>query len=138
MKKIYLIFLFLVSIPVFSQQSAEKVTLGYACGYGGSETPVIIKFANLLHAKEHKQIRALLYSKIPAENFLAVVISKRLADKKTITLTEVELKRIDELYKSTKEVPLCGGCTYYKEIELTKLLNSKENVAETIEYFFGL
>lgn len=136
MKKIYLILLLLVSIPTFSQQKSEKEILGYACGYSGEPTSVIIKFGNLLHDKKYKSIKALLYSKIPVENFLAVVISNKLAAKKNMTLTKSELERMDELYKSTEKVPICGGCTYYKEIELNKLLKSKEDVRQATDYFF--
>lgn len=46
------------------------------------------------------------------------------------------MERIDELHKSTEKVPICGGCTYYKEIELNKLLKSKEDVHEATDYFF--
>lgn len=136
MKKIYLILLLLVSISAFSQRKSEKEILGYSCGYSGEPTSVIIKFGNLLYEKKYKSIKALLYSKIPVENFLAVVISKKLADKKNITLTKSEMERIDELHKSTEKVPICGGCTYYKEIELNKLLKSKEDVHEATDYFF--
>lgn len=136
MKKIYLILLILVSISAFSQRKSEKEILGYACGYSGEPTSVIIKFGGLLYDKKYKSIKALLYSKIPVENFLAVVISKKLADKKNITLTKSEMERIDELHKSTEKVPICGGCTYYKEIELNKLLKSKEDVHEATDYFF--
>lgn len=136
MKKIHLILLLMVSISTFSQQRSEKEILGYTCGYSGSPTSVIIKFGNLLHDKKYKSIKALLYSKIPVENFLAVVISNKLADKKIITLTQSELERIDELYKSSEKIPICGGCTYYKEIELNKLLKSKEDVREATSYFF--
>ncbi|WP_277012944.1 hypothetical protein [Flavobacterium lindanitolerans] len=136
MKKIYLILLLLVSISAFSQRKSEKEILGYACGYSGEPTSVIIKFGGLLYEKKYKSIKALLYSKIPVENFLAVVISKKLADKKNITLTKSEMERIDELHKSTEKVPICGGCTYYKEIELNKLLKSKEDVHEATDYFF--
>lgn len=136
MKKIYLLLLVLVSISAFSQRRSEKETLGYTCGYSGEPTSVIIKFGGLLYDKKYKSIKALLYSEIPVENFLAVVISKKLADKKIITLTQSELKRIDELYKSAEKVPVCGGCTYYKEIELKELLNSKKEVKEVRDYFF--
>jgi hypothetical protein len=136
MKKIHLILLLLVSIPTFSQQKSEKEILGYSCGYSGEPTSVIIKFGGLLYDKKYKSIKELLYSKIPVENFLAVVISKKLADKKNITLTKSEMERIDELYKSAEKVPICGGCTYYKEIELNKLLKSKEDVREATSYFF--
>lgn len=136
MKKIYLILLLLVSIPTFSQQKSEKEILGYSCGYSGEPTSVIIKFGGLLYNKKYKSIKALLYSKIPVENFLAVVISKKLADKKNITLTKSEMERIDELHKSAEKVPICGGCTYYKEIELKELLNSKKEVNGVTSYFF--
>jgi len=46
------------------------------------------------------------------------------------------MERIDELYKSAEKVPICGGCTYYKEIELKELLNSKKEVNGVTSYFF--
>ena len=52
MKKIYLILLLLVSISAFSQRKSEKEILGYACGYSGEPTSVIIKFGGLLYDKK--------------------------------------------------------------------------------------
>jgi len=135
-KILFIIICFLFSFSVFSQKREEKVTLGYYCGYSGSGTSVVIKFAQLLYDKKYKTLKELLHSKIPAENFLSVVICKRLALKKIITLTELELKRIDELFHSKEKVPICGGCTFFEEVELTKLLNSNEEVFSAMDYFF--
>lgn len=136
MKRHFPLILLLLSLSCFSQKKNEKVVLGYACGYSGSPTEVIIKFGKLLHDKKYKAIRSLLFSKEPAENFIAVVICKRLAHKSLIKLTELELNRIAELYRSKEKVPLCGGCTYSDEIELTKILNSKPEMFAAIDYFF--
>ena len=136
MKGLSILILLLFSLSCFSQVKEEKVRFGISCGYSGSETEVVIKFAILLSEQKYKSIRGFLFSKIPAENFIAVVICKRLAHKKIIDLTKVELNRIAELYQSKEKVPVCGGCTYSEEIELTKLLNSKKDMYYAIDYYF--
>ena len=109
---------------------------GYYCGYSGSGTPVVYKFAELLYKKKYKAIREFLFSEDPAENFISVVICKRLAHKNIIELTENELKRITELYKSKEKIPICGGCTYSDQVELGKMLNSKTEMFAAIDYYF--
>jgi hypothetical protein len=136
MKGIFVLIIITFSLTCFAQKKEQKVVLGYACGYSGSPTDVIIKFANLLHDKKYESIKAFLFSKVPAENFLAIVICKRLAHKNIIKLTEIELKKISELYKSKEKIPICGGCTYSDEIELYKILNSKPEMFAAIDYFF--
>lgn len=136
MKGLSLLILLLFSLSCFSQVKEEKVWFGTSCGYSGSETEVVIKFAKLLYDKNYIKIRSSLFSKIPAENFIAVVICKRLAHKNLIELNELELKKIGELYQSKEKVPICGGCTYSEEIELTKLLNSKKDMFFAIDYYF--
>lgn len=135
MKRLYVILL-MFSLSCFSQTKQEKVVLGYYCGYSGSGTPVVYKFAELLFEKKYKTIRELLFSKTPAENFLTIVICKRLAHKKIIKLTETELNRITELYKSKEKIRVCGGCTYSREIELNAMLNSREDMFSAIDYYF--
>ena len=98
MRRLSVLILLVFSFSCFSQKKEEKVVLGYYCGYSGSGTEVVSKFSKLLYDKKYKTIRESLFSKIPAENFLAVVICKRLAHKKIITLTENETKRITELF----------------------------------------
>ena len=136
MRRLSVLILLVFSFSCFSQKKEEKVVLGYYCGYSGSGTEVVSKFSKLLYDKKYKTIRESLFSKIPAENFLAVVICKRLAHKKIITLTENETKRITELYQSKEKIPICGGCTYSEEVELTKMLNSKEEMFSAIDYYF--
>jgi len=136
MKELSILILLLFSLSCFSQVKEEKVWFGTSCGYSGSGTEVVIKFADLLFDKNYIRIRNALFSKIPAENFIAVVICKRLAHKKLIELNEAELKRITELYQSKEKVPVCGGCTHWEEIELTKLLNSKKDMFYAIDYYF--
>jgi len=136
MKGLSLLILLMFSLSCFSQVKEEKVWFGNSCGYSGSETEVVIKFAKLLYDKNYIKIRNSLFSKIPAENFIAVVICKRLAHKNLIELNELELKKIGELYQSKEKVPVCGGCTYSEEVELTKLLNSKKDMFYAIDYYF--
>jgi hypothetical protein len=135
MKRLFTLILF-VSLSSFSQKKEERVVLGFYCGYSGSGTEVVGKFGELLYNKNYKDIRNLLFSKIPADNFLAIVICKRLAYKNLIKLTEVESKRIAELYKSKEKIPVCGGCTYSGEEELGKMLNSKPEMFAAIDYYF--
>ncbi|WP_298307955.1 hypothetical protein [Flavobacterium sp.] len=135
MKKLFYLFLILFSLSNYSQTKSEE-TLGYACGYSGSETKLVSKFDSLLFEKKYKSIKSLLFSKIPGENFLAVVLCRRLANEKIITLTKLETERITQLFKSEQKVPLCGGCTYNEEIEISKLLANQENTTAAMEFFF--
>lgn len=130
--KISLLFL-LITALVYSQ---ENNVLGFYCGYSGSGTVVIQNVSNLLSHKNYNEIKGLLYSKVPAENFLGVIVCKRLAYDKNLTLTSTDLTKIEELLKSTKKVQICGGCTYHEEVELSKLLHSQEEITSTNQYFF--
>ena len=136
MKRLYVLIVLLISVSCFSQKKQELALLGYYCGYSGSGTPVVIRVGELLFEKKYKTIRTLLFSKNPAENFLAVVITSRLAHKDKIKLTETELKRINELYKSKEKIRLCSGCTGSGEMELDSMLNSKEEVFAAMDYYF--
>ena len=135
MKKSLLFFLILFSLSIYSQNKSEE-TLGYYCGYSGSQTKLVLKFDSLLFEKKYKSIKSLLFSKIPGENFLAVVLCRRLAHEKIITLTKLESERMAELFKSKEKVPLCGGCTYHEEIEISKLLANQENTTMAMNFFF--
>ena len=135
-KKLILLFTFL-SFLAFSQSKKENPTLGYYCGYSGSATQVVKKISDLIYKKDYKTIKSLLYSKIPAENFLAVVLCRRFAYQKIITLSETDSKRITELFKSKEKIPLCGGCTEHDEVELSKMLSEQQNITNAVEYFFG-
>lgn len=132
--KIVLVFLLITS----SVSSQENNVLGFYCGYSGSGTVVVKNVSDLLFHKNYNAIRGLLYSKVPAENFLGVIVCKRLAYDKKLTLTPADLTKIEELLKSREKVQICGGCTYHEEVELSKLLHSQEEITSTNEYFFEL
>jgi hypothetical protein len=136
MKRCFVLVILFVSLASFSQKQETKEVFGYSCSYSGSETEVVIRFAKFLYDKKYKAIREALFSKEPAENFIAVVICKRLEHKKLIKLTEKEIAKIAELYRSKKKVIVCGGCTYSGEIELTKMFNSKPEMFAAIDYYF--
>ena len=85
--KISLFFL-LITTLVYSQ---ENNVLGFYCGYSGSGTVVVDNVSYLLSHKNYNAIRRLLYSKVPAENFLGVIVCKRLAYDKKLTLTPTDL-----------------------------------------------
>jgi hypothetical protein len=126
-----------ISLPALSQQSDWDKTLGYYCGYSGSGTPAVKKVAMLLADENYKSLVKLLYSENPAENFLAIIVCKRLDHLKIISLSAKDLQRITGLFKSQEIVPTCGGCTERGEVKLSELLASKQQIFYTTEYYFG-
>jgi|GEM_PF-4508301 len=136
MKRTLIISFLLISIASVCQTREEKV-LGYYCGYSGSSTPVVRDATLLLVKKDYKSLRRLLYANSAAENFLGVVICKRLEYLKLIKLTQDEKNQIFELSKSDRKIPTCGGCTEHDDVALSKMLNSKSDVFFAIDYFFG-
>lgn len=137
MKRVFLILFVVISFHAYSQKSKQDLPLGFFCGYSGSETKVVENAANLLYEKKYDSIVELLYSESPAENYLGIVLCKKLELEKLIILKKVDLDRISILSKSSNIVPTCGGCTERKKIKLSRLLKSKEYNFETEDYFFG-
>jgi len=126
LKKITLIIFILSTFCCYSQFKDYNNTIGFMCGGAGSSTPIVNRAYNLLEEKKYEEITSMLFSKNPAENFLAVILCEKLKENGVLILSEKQAKRIAKLYKSNKKVEVCGGCTFMGFVKLSLLLNSKD------------
>jgi len=125
-KKITLIIFVLSTFCCHSQFKDYNNTIGFMCGGAGSPTPIVNRVYNLLEEKKYEEITSMLFSKNPAENFLAVILCEKLKENGVLILSEKQSKRIAKLYKSNKKVEVCGGCTFMGFVKLSLLLNNKD------------
>ena len=110
----------------FGQFKDYNNTVGFVCGGAGSSTPIVSRVYEKIDGKKYNEIVAMLYSKNAAENFLAVVVCEKLSEKQKIKLTEKDLKKVAEHYKSNKTVEVCGGCTFMGFVKLSVLLKNQD------------
>lgn len=142
MEKIKLIISIIVSLLSFltySQQKNSNTILGFACGGTGNATKAVHNVYQTMVEKKFQEVTKLLYSKSPAEKFLAVIICEKLAEKRKIELTQKDLDKIKNLYHSDELVHVCGGCTFEGSLKMSVLLNAKEDLEhvreEAVLYF---
>ena len=126
LKHIISTIVFLSTFICFGQFKDYNNTVGFVCGGAGSSTPIVKKVYKKIDDKKYNEIISMLYSKNAAENFLAVVLCEKLSEKQKIKLTEKDLKKIVELYKSNKTVEVCGGCTFMGFVKLSVLLKNED------------
>ena len=103
----------------------NKESLGFGCSVGGEMTKPVLTMTGLFMDKRFDKIRKLLYSELPADQFLATYTLEKLGSKKELEITDDELQRIKEIKNSDKMVPFCSGCTLWTEIPLKDLLDEK-------------
>ena len=123
-KSLFVLVFILLNIQFgYSQFDDYKTTIGFTCGGTGSSTPLVNKVYDLIINNKQNSIRRLLYSKIPAKNFLGVVICEKFSRENKIKLRVKDLKKISELYKSLNRFEYCGGCTEMGYLVLSECLN---------------
>lgn len=124
------ILLLLCSIETLAQydwdsKNWDKESLGFGCSVGGEMTKPVLNMTGLVMDKRFDKIRRLLYSDLPAGQFLATFTLEKLSTKKELKITDNELKRIEEIKNSDKMVPFCSGCTLWTEVPLKDLFDEK-------------
>jgi hypothetical protein len=129
--KVYIqILLVLCSIDSLSQHNWDsktwnKESLGFGCSVGGEMTKPVLNMTQLFMDKQFDEIKRLLNSDLPADQFLATFTLEKLQEKKVLEITDDELKRIKEIKDSDKMVPFCSGCTLWTEIPVKDLFDEK-------------
>ena len=145
MKQITTLILIISTFGVFAQhnwdsKNWDKGSIGFGCGFSASMTKPVIKMIHLIVERDYIEIRKLLHSKKPEDQFLSAFVLEKLLKKKELELTEEELLKISELKNSETEVPVCSGCTYWDEQPLSTLLrtNDKHFIYKSAENWFKI
>lgn len=130
MKTFIQIFFLMYSIDSLAQhdwdsKNWDKESLGFGCSVGGQMTKPVLNMTGFFMDKQFDNIRRLLNSDLPAEQFLATFTLEKLSTKKELEITESELKRIEEIKNSNQLVPFCSGCTLWIEVPLKDLFEKK-------------
>ncbi len=97
-------------------------SIGYACGFTGSPSDVVVHFGNLLEEKKYDEIVDYLNSENPAENYMALIISERLEGVEVYTFSEAENQRREMIANMDVNIPYCSGCTEFSEVPLKDLI----------------
>lgn len=126
LKSALIISLLFLTFFCFGQFKDYNNTVGFICGSTGSSTRIVKKFYQKIENKNYNAIKAMLYSKNAAKNFLAVILCEKLREKSKIKLKDKDLKKIAELYQSERTVEICGGCTFIKFVKLSVLLKNED------------
>jgi len=103
-------------------QTNEFKTIGFYCGYAGTETPTVQKFSSLYLKGEIDSIVNLLSSKHPVEQFLSALIIEETKPK----LSKKQKENLDKVYKSENTADYCAGCTEWDTVELRVLLDKNK------------
>ena len=125
------IFILLCSLDSFAQfdwdsKNWNKESLGFGCSVDGQMTKPVLNINQLLMEKRFDEIRQLLNSDLPADQFLATFVLEKLNTKKELKITSHELERIKEIKNSNEMVPFCSGCTLWIEIPLKDLFDEEK------------
>src|SRR6185369_16686666 len=125
------IFILLCSLDSFAQfdwdsKNWNKESLGFGCSVDGQMTKPVLNINQLLMEKGFDEIRQLLNSDLPADQFLATFVLEKLNTKKELKITSHELERIKEIKNSNEMVPFCSGCTLWIEIPLKALFDEEK------------
>ena len=128
MKKAFLCFIFIISNFTFSQNDIDyKNMIGTACFESGQQSEKITLFSKLLKNKKHKEIADRLNSKNASERFLAAFILDKLHSLNKITLTFLDLQRINKVKKSSDLIQICSGCTYFEKVHTNILFEKNKD-----------
>jgi hypothetical protein len=137
------ILLVLCSCDVLAQHDWDSIdwdnaSVGFGCSVGGEMTIPVIKMTEFLVDRQFDEIRASLNSDLPADQYLAVVLMEKLSSKREIELTDKERERIGAIRNSEQNVPVCSGCTYWKEVSLRDLfsLKSERVISVSADHWF--
>lgn len=104
----------------------DKKSIGFGCSYSAEMTQPVIHLMHLMMDEDYEGMRKLLFSRMPANQFIGVFVVEKMVAKKKIELTEAEKAQINKIRESKDLVPVCAGCTYWDEVPLRTLLD-KEN-----------
>jgi len=131
MKKILATLLFFFTILTYSQVNFEEIdwdneAIGFACSFGGTPTNPVVNATSLIKKPKYKRIRKLIYSEKPYEQFLGVLILEQFQKKNKLTISETDFKQIELLRKSKEKVAVCSGCTYWDELTIEQMLETKD------------
>ncbi|OJJ23470.1 hypothetical protein BKI52_03655 [marine bacterium AO1-C] len=133
-KKLYTVLLFLATFPAFSQSDIIKNGIGFGCSASASYSLPVQHMTRLLINRENQAIRKLLYSKKPANQFLAVFVMEKLKRKRKMILNAKEVERIPQIKNSTQTVGICLGCSYWDKVPLNVLF---EKLKKHSQYLGG-
>jgi hypothetical protein len=139
MKIFSIIVLTLITVTVKGQfdwnsKTWDNESLGFGCSVGGEMTRPVARASKLLLNGRFDDVKKLLYSDLPADQFLGVILVERLSKEKELKLNNDETKRIEQIKHSNEMVPVCSGCTYWDEVSLHDLLSSKDRLGA--QYWF--
>lgn len=112
----------------------DKESLGFGCSVRGEMTKPVARASKLLLDGRFEEVRKLLYSDLPADQFLGVILAENLNKKKHLEISDQEMQRIDQIKNSNQMVPVCAGCTYWNEVPLHDLFVSENKLGE--QYWF--
>ena len=107
---------------VNAQDSLETIEMvGFSCGFAGSPSETVEKFATKLYGKNYEWIAKQLTSKNSAEKYMSVITLEKLNALGKYILNETELRLIAEIKQSFELVSVCSGCTNFQKVELKNM-----------------
>jgi len=133
MKKLISIFLILIPLVSFSQETSH---IGFSVGYGGKPTASVKMMDHLVEKSKYKLIRQKLFTHDNATKCLAVIICEILEKKGFIKLSKDEKYEISLAYKSDRKITLYSGCAYKNVTTIKDLLDGKYNNQKLISRKF--
>jgi hypothetical protein len=143
MRLLAIIFIIFCSFDSMAQydwdsKNWDKKSLGFGCGFSGQMTKPVSQISKLLTEGNFKELRQLLNSDLTSYQYLSTFVLEKLSDNGDLKLTEMELKKIDQIKNSEQTVPICSGCTYWDERPLRELFDVKTNtiISYNAEYWF--
>tara|TARA_R110001583_G_scaffold60219_8_gene179034 strand:+ start:1648 stop:2094 length:447 start_codon:yes stop_codon:yes gene_type:complete len=125
MKKIIILFLFqLVSMAYVSfGQDYGSDLVGFSCSITGKPTLLVTKMTKLAVNSNYKGLKTLLLYGNDGERYLSAALCEALQARNIIVFTQAEKNCIEKLYHSDAVVPICSGCTVFKQVSMSQLLN---------------
>lgn len=122
----------------WNRKDWDKESLGFGCSFSGQMTKPVLNMARLFSEKKLDKIRKLLFSNVPADQYLATFVLETLESKRELEIAAHDRRRILEIKNSKEIVPFCAGCTVWTEIPLKGLFDqSQEIVSGSADNWFN-
>lgn len=98
--------------------------VGFGCYESGEMSKPVQLFTKLIRSKNYQIIKEKLYSKFPADRYLAAYSLMNLTKDSELEITLRDKNQIDKIKISKYLVDVCSGCTYEKKLSIEELLGT--------------
>lgn len=112
--------------------------IGFACGEGGEESPMVDEITKLIKDENYKELKANLYSSKPGMVYLATFSCEELEKEGLIKLTKTDRKQMIQNRTKTDKIYYCSGCTGSELYTVNHILtDSAHNLAKDAGYWIN-